>query len=308
MTMKRALITGATGFVGRHLAARLMKEGVKVCILVRPGSDRKQLYALPAKPLLYEHDGTTPGMVRLFKLATPDTVFHLAAVTLAEHRMEDVDALIRSNILFGSQLLEACAQTKVPRFINTGTYWQHYEQADYDPVCLYAATKQSFEDILRFYAGTTALRAVTLKLYDVYGPADTRGKLLQQIQKAQHNDEPLKLSPGKQLVDFVYIDDAVEAYLQAARLLEERPSQVHGRSFAVRTGKPVSVRELVALYERVTQTNVPAAWGARPYRPREVMSPLEGPLLPGWKAKANLEEGLRRTLGFEPAAEGVRHG
>ena len=58
--------------------------------------------------------------------------------------------------------------------VNTGTSWQHYENKDYSPVNLYAATKQSFEAILQYYVEVASLKAITLKLFETYGLDDPR--------------------------------------------------------------------------------------------------------------------------------------
>ncbi|MBI3548566.1 MAG: NAD(P)-dependent oxidoreductase [Elusimicrobia bacterium] len=293
---ERVLLTGATGFIGRRLAETLLEAECNVHLLVRPSSDKKPLYALAGEPVLHEHDGTMQGMMKLFRAAEPDTVIHLAGVTLPDHSVEDVDAMLQANVVLGTQILDACLRFKTKRFINTGTYWQHFNHDAYNPVCLYAATKQALEDILRYYTETSTLRALTLVLYDVYGPGDPRDKLLSQLERARRDGGELKLTPGRQLVDFVHVDDVASAYVHALKLLSERASDVHGRSFSVRTGKPVSVKEFIETYLRLTQANVPVEFGAKPYRPRVVMSPWEGPLLPGWKARIGLEDGLRRTI------------
>ncbi|MBI4347009.1 MAG: NAD(P)-dependent oxidoreductase [Elusimicrobia bacterium] len=300
--MKRALVTGATGYIGGRLAERLLQAGVAVHLVVRPGRAGR-LKDLPGRPNVHEHDGSTAGMLRLVEKASPDTVFHLAALSAAEHRPEDVEPLVASNVLFGTQVVEASVRAGVARFVNTGSYWQHYESRLYNPTGLYAATKQAFEDILFGYGEWSSLRTVTLKLFDVYGPQDPRGKILGQLRQAARTRTPVKASPGRQAVDFVYIDDVVEAYLHAARLLEDDPDRLDGRAFAVRSSTTATLRELVALAEKAAGTRFPVDWGARPYANRQLMKPWRGPTLPGWRAKVGLEEGLRRTL---KAAEAPR--
>ena len=106
----------------------------------------------------------------------------------------------------------------------------------------------------------------------------------------------MPMSPGKQLADFVYIDDVVQAYLRAEILLQQRPKSVCGRRFAAGTGRHLSFRDIVRIYEKVSGRPLNAVWEGRPYRPREVMVPWRGKSLPGWKADVGFEEGLRRTL------------
>jgi nucleoside-diphosphate-sugar epimerase len=226
----------------------------------------------------------------------PSVVFHLASLFLAQHEVADVTPLLTSNVLFGTQLAEAMAANGVTRLVNTGTSWQHYENADYDPVCLYAATKQAFEDILAHYVSVCGLRAVTLKLFDTYGPDDPRPKLFTLLRKVAESQQPLAMSPGDQMIDLVYIDDVVDAFLAAAGRLEGGSVANHER-YAVSSGRPIRLRDLVALYGRVAGVPMPIEWGKRPYRPREVMTTWDrGNPPPGWAPKVGLEDGIARML------------
>lgn len=290
MTMPRALISGATGFVGGHLARGLMQRGWEVHAIVRDTSSG----ALPEGLVAHSHDGGTGGMNDIVKAAAPDVVFHLASLFLAEHSPDDLEPLIRSNVLFGSQLLEAMCAAGVTRLVNTGTSWQHYENSDYNPVCLYAATKQAFEAIAEYYVQTCSMNVVTLKLFDTYGPGDRRKKLFALLRQISHDGTELNMSGGEQLIDVVYIDDVVEAYVAAAELL--LGGDVAGSAeYAVSSGAPMSLRALVQRYSAVTGRRLNINWGARPYRPREVMVPWDkGQPTPGWEPKVGLDDGIRR--------------
>jgi nucleoside-diphosphate-sugar epimerase len=223
---------------------------------------------------------------------TPDTVFHLASLFLSEHKPTDIERLISSNLLFATQLAEAMVQAGVWQLVNTGTSWQYYDGSAYNPVNLYAATKQAFEAILAYYVETTALRVITLKLYDTYGPGDRRQKLLHLLRRVAERQEPLAMSPGEQLIDLVHIDDVLHAYVIAADLLREGRVTAHD-SFAVSSGAPVRLRDLVELYEKLLMRKLPIEWGGRPYRNREVMMPWHtGRVLPGWIPQISFETGL----------------
>jgi len=292
--VEKALVTGATGFVGRRLVKRLVKDGVEVHSLARPGSDLSVLNGLDTRIVL--HNGTAPGMIRIMEHAGPDVVFHLAALTLSDHRAVDVGPLMESNIIFGSMLLEAMYRSGTSNLVNTGTFWQHYQGEDYNPVSLYAATKQAFQDILRYYQEVKGIRGVTLKLYDVYGPGDPRGKIVNLLLDALESGKPLDLTPGEQKLDLVHVDDVADAMALAGRLLVSAESGVAGRSFAVSSGRQVTLRELVDLVGRAAGREVPVRLGAKLYRDREVMDPWIGEGLPGWKAEIGLEEGLSRLI------------
>lgn len=290
-----ALVTGSTGFVGGHLVRRLVRDGWQVHVVSRAGSH------LPETPefsrvVNHVHDGSTEGLVHCVAQAKPDVVFHLASLFLAQHATKDIESLIQSNVLFGNQLLEAMKVTGVRCLINTGTSWQHYNNEDYNPVCLYAATKQALEAILEYYVQTCDIKAITLKLFDTYGPDDHRPKLFNLLKKAATTGESLNMSAGEQLIDLVHIDDVIEAYVIAAqRLLDGQVSQ-HER-YAVSSGHPLPLKELVQLYVGVTEQAIAVNWGARPYRYREVMNPwTKGGALPRWRVSIDLIDGLAHAF------------
>lgn len=293
---KKALITGAAGFIGSHVARYLVAEGWSVHLIVRPASDLGILHEARERVVSHVHDGTTTGLQRIVEQAQPDVVFHLASLFLSQHRPEEVEPLVRSNILFGTQLAEAMAGSGCGRLINTGTSWQHFENSLSSPVNLYAATKQAFEAVLQYYVEACSLSVVTLKLFDTYGPRDPRPKLFTLLRKVAMESEPLAMSLGEQLIDLVYIDDVVAAFVLAAERLLAGEAQGHER-YAVSSGAPLPLRNLVELYGRIVGRELPIRWGERPYRPREVMVPWNtGVSLPGWEPRVGLAEGLRRMV------------
>lgn len=287
----RALVTGAGGYVGRHLVARLLADGWAVETIVRADSPR----AIPAqwadRVRVHRDDGAPDTLIAALGAARPDVVFHLASLFIAEHRPEQVAPLIDSNLGFGTRLLEAMAAAGAARLVNTGTAWQHFDAGGYNPSSLYAATKQAFEAILRFYVEAHGLSAITLKLFETYGPDDERPKLIPALLRASRDGTPLQMTPGENRLDFVHIDDVVAAYLAAAmRLLDG--TVAGSEAYAVRSGRAVSLRELVGLVEQATGRRLTVAWGGRPYRRREIMVPWAGETMPGWRATIPLEQGL----------------
>ena len=295
--MSRAvLVTGGTGFVGSHLARHLAGSGERVHLVTRPGSSLELLGPAVSRMHVHEHDGSTEGLIEIVRAAQPAVVFHLASYFVAAHRSSDVARLIESNVLFGSQLVEAMVANDIRSLVATGTSWQHFEDADYRPVSLYAATKQAFEDVLRFYTDATNIRAISLHLFDTYGSGDPRPKLLHLLRRAATTGETLAMSPGEQHLDLVHVDDVVQAFLGAA----QRLASGEGSNFdvyAVSAGRTLSLRDVVAVFGRVSGRRLNIEWGGRPYRAREVMQPWRsGVPLPGWAPRIGLEEGIRRML------------
>ena len=294
MNSRTALLTGGTGFIGSHLAKRLVRDGWQVHLVTTSHSSRDQLQEIADRVTFHEHDGSTASMFAIVASARPDIVFHLASLFLSEHTAEQVEALITSNVLFGTQLVEAMTANDVRLLINTGTSWEHYCNSAYSPVNLYAASKQAFESILQYYVEAKGLQAVTLKLFDTYGADDPRPKLFTLLRRIADASSTLGMSPGEQLIDLVHVDDVVEAFQLAAARLLANDVKGHER-YAVSSGSPIRLRDLVKLYGHITGRVLPIEWGGRPYRSREVMVPWNsGVSVPGWQPKVGLEEGILR--------------
>jgi nucleoside-diphosphate-sugar epimerase len=123
MTERRALVTGGTGFIGSRLAPHLITTGWRVHAIIRPTSDRSALESVCPEVVVHVHDGSAKSMLAIMMSANPAVVFHLASKYLSDHRPDDVESLIRSNLLFGTQLIDAMAQAGITRLVNTGTFY-----------------------------------------------------------------------------------------------------------------------------------------------------------------------------------------
>ncbi len=290
-----ALVTGGTGFIGSNLIKRLVAQGWKVHIIVRPTSDLFQLKEIIDLIYIHIYDGSIERLLEIFELSQPTIVLHLASLFVAQHTPRDIAPMIQSNLVFATQLIEAMVTNKVYRLINTGTSWQHYENKDYSPVCLYAAMKQAFEAILQFYTETTSLQTITLKLFDSYGADDPRQKLFALLEKVSKGQEKLAMSPGEQKLNLVYIEDIIDAYCLAIKKIITGLDNSH-ESYAVGNKSTSTLYEIVSIYEEEIGAKLPIAWGERPYREREVMETWSrGITIEGWQPQVSLREGIRKV-------------
>src|SRR5439155_3015699 len=171
----------------------------------------------------------TEQLRELLTSAAPDLVFHLAAYYRAEHQAVDLLPMLQANVVFATQLADAMASCGVKRLVNTATAWQHYDDADYNPANLYAATKQAFESLLQFYVEAHAFQVITLTLFDTYGPGDPRKKLVGTLLSQAPNAPASELSPGDQRWELVNVDDVVAALLVAALRLGQGLARGHER-------------------------------------------------------------------------------
>lgn len=292
MSVKTGLVTGGSGFVGSHLCGKLIQNGWQVHVIVIKNDPCDLLKEIRTQITVHVHDGTTENMNSIIAAVKPELIFHLASLFLSEHTEHDVERLIASNILFGTQLLEAMVAHKVRKIVNTGTSWQHFDNTPYSPVNLYAATKQAFEDILHYYVEARGVSAITLKLFDTYGSDDPRPKLFHLLDKTARDSTTLDMSPGEQLMDVVHVDDVVNAFILAAERLMTSVTNGY-ECYAVSSGSRISLKELVTLYGKLLNKELRINWGGRKYRDREVMCPWStGKVLPGWQAGIDLEQGI----------------
>ena len=149
--MPKAIITGATGYIGSHVAKHLLETGWSVGIIVRQQSRLYNIHDVLDRIDIFEHTGSIHSLADFLKKTSPNVVIHLAAATASNPPIEHIQPLISSNIEFPTQLLEAMCLSNVKHFISTGSYWQNYNSDRYNPVDLYAATKEACEAVLKYY-------------------------------------------------------------------------------------------------------------------------------------------------------------
>ena len=293
----RFFVTGATGYIGSFLTKRLVEEGCRVSVLVRPSSNTCLLETILNKIDVHVYDGTYESIELSINSSRPDIVFHLSSFASIKYQSNDIHNMINSNILLGTFLAEAMAKHQVKHLVNTSSYSQHYNQKPYLPNSLYAATKQAFEDILLYYSRVWLINVVHLVLFDNFGPKDPRPKIMNLLYRAMTEGKTLSMSPGEQYLDLLYIDDLIEAYLVAATRLLANETQGVER-FTVSSGQHIKLKELVHLFEHISGGTIPVKWGELDYRPGEIMVPwTKGISLPAWKQRTSLEAGIRLLIG-----------
>lgn len=288
----RLLITGGTGFIGTHLVNLLYKEH-DVHVLVPPDLE----FSVPENVRTIEFSDNIPALHAYLIKNKIEGILHLATLFIAQHQSERIKDMILSNVYLGTVILDAVVGTEVKWFLNTGTIWQNYksDSKEYCPVNLYAATKQAFVDIAAFYAETTDLQFVTLKLSDTFGNGDTRRKLFTVLKEAALSGEQLLMSPGEQYLDILHIHDIISGFNHLMHLLHE--NKVKEAEYVLAAKQRYTLKEVVEIFEKVSGKKLNIVWEGRPYRKREVMQPWnKGVVLPNWKAKLSLEEGIALYL------------
>ncbi len=269
--MRLCLVTGAAGFIGAHVAARLARAGVKVVgcdefnAYYDPRLKRDRVAALLAPRGVECHAidlsdaAATSAFLR--RHGPFDAVVHLAAQAGVRHSIEAPMDYVRSNVAASVAVLQACADGKVGHVVyasSSSVYGSRTEApfAESDrsdaPASLYAATKQAGEAIAHSYAAVHALPVTGLRFFTVYGPWGRPDMAYFSFAQRMRRREPIPVfARGELLRDFTYVDDAVDAVM---RLLERGPprpaSGVPAEVFNVGSHRPVKVLDFIASLER----------------------------------------------------------
>ena len=239
----KVLVTGSAGFVGFHLAHRLLAEGHQVA-----GFDGfTEYYEMRLKRLRHEMLSALPGFTPIeakledkpavfeaFRSAEPELVLHMGAQAGVRYSIDNPSAYADSNLVGTLNILEA-ARAMPPRHLMFASSSSVYGMASGPsretdpadrPVSLYAASKRAGEVMTHSYAHLFKLPITCLRYFTVYGPWGRPDMALMLFARAIAADQPIKLfGEGQMQRDFTYIDDVVEAVL---RLSAEAP--VTGRS------------------------------------------------------------------------------
>lgn len=277
------LVTGATGFIGRHLCDRLVSAGADVHAVVRAASSSGAHLAGVTTHTV--HDATAE-FATVSTVVRPVVIFHLATRFAQKHHPTAISQMVDANVTFGAAVADAAVRGHA-RMVHATSAWQHYAGSDYSPVSLYAATKQALCDVIQYFAEMEGLVADEVCLFDTYGPRDPRQKLVWLLLEHAASGAPLPMSSGHQLVDLTHVEDVVSAFVGVATA-----TPLGGRLVA-RSGHPITVRELTALVERVSGRPINAQWDLRPARGREMDQDW---IVPGvstsWRPRIDLQSGV----------------
>ena len=253
-----AFVTGAYGFIGGHLTQRLLAEGADVVILRRdrPAHSLIVLEGSESKCSVAEGDlSDHQSLLRVLNEYGVTTVFHLAAQAIVAVANRSPLSTFETNIRGTYNLLEAARLAPtVERVVVASSdkaYGQHEElpyreNAKLQPTFPYDTSKAAADLVARSYAETYGLPVAVTRLANVYGGGDFNfSRLVPETARAIHAGEsPVIRSDGSPERDFIYADDAVDAYLTIADGLND-PANI-GMAFNAGAGRPWAVREIVS--------------------------------------------------------------
>jgi UDP-glucose 4-epimerase len=300
---RRALVTGASGFVGANLARRLLQDGCEVHLILRPTHQRWRVDEIRREAEIHVVDlDDSDGLTRAVEAARPEWIFHLAAYG-AYPEQRDFERIIATNVSGTAGLLAAAERAGFDAFVNAGTsseygYKDHPPAEDevLEPNSPYAVSKAAATHLCTMTARSKDLPIRTLRLYSAYGPYEEPTRLVPTlIVKGLDRKLPPLANPDIAR-DYVDVDDVCEAFVLAAATTGQEPGVIYN----VGTGVQTTLREIVEVTRRLLSIDAEPDWGTMPQRswdtnvwvsdPGRIKSRL------GWAPRSQLERGLSRTV------------
>lgn len=307
---KKVFITGANGFLGSHLTQALISRGLRPVVLIyeeNPGGIFEQ-QNLEAKTEVVRGDiCDLPLLERVLQEHEIDVVFHLAAQAIVDQALDDPLATFEANIKGTWNILEACKKYPHVQKIIVASSDKAYGQHDNLPYSEhthhlkaaypYEVSKTCTDLITQSFAKAFQLPVCITRCANLYGPGDLKLNRLipRTIVQLYNNEPPIIRDTGTSLRDYLYVEDAVEAYLTLAEVMD---AKIFGEAFNFSTNKPFSVLEVIKAISREMGKEIePTVISTHGMEIRNQYASFEkAKTLLGWEPRHTFEEGLKKTI------------
>lgn len=301
LTNTRALVTGATGFIGPYLVQRLLDAGAQVTCLTLNKAEQSKLP--PDVSGLVADLRHTDAVRAAVQTIHPTVIFHLAAVGVTEFEIDPI-AAIQVNVEGTVNLLTAVESSDCRRFLFVGTSHEYgnnpapfHESQSPAPANVYAASKSAAWHFCQMYHRSRRWPVVGVRLFGVYGPGQRPPAFLPSLIQSALHGRDFPMTAGEQVRDLVYVQDAADGMIRAATT-----SGVEGQVFNLCSGKGISLAELASRVMGLMGNPIRIKLGTLPYRPGQMWNMVgdntQARQALGWQPQVPLEEGLRRTIAW----------
>ncbi|MEG1555280.1 MAG: NAD(P)-dependent oxidoreductase [Bacteroidales bacterium] len=293
----KVVITGATGYVGQNFIPALIENNSSVEILTVNLMKEEAVRLYPQPQCIHI---TTEELEKIV-IFEPDIVFHLATLSTSRNDLAIIEPMVAANIEFGVKVLHYVSQCKnIKLFVNIGSFAQYRMGCQQvNDAYLYTATKTAFRSFVEYYSKLAHFKYVHLVPYTIYGGKDRAKKIIDYIIESLEAIEPVNMTKGEQILDFVNVKDVVGFFVHMVNHLSLFENIKNGEEFHIGTGKGTQIRELAEIIERVFGKKCHINWGGLPYREMDTMhsvAPIAKNLeLLKWRANISIEEGIIMT-------------
>ncbi len=299
------LVTGGAGFVGANLVRKLITNN-KVHLILKPKSRIWRLDNIKNKYVFHYQDlSDINGLKKLVKQINPNIIYHLAAHG-AYSTQTDILQMISTNIIGSANLIKAVEGINYKCFINTGSSseygFKNLPMKESDPVSpnsFYAVSKLTTTYLCQVLARSRNRPIITFRLFSVYGPFEDPDRLIPTLIKKIINNQPIRLTKNKAMRDFIHIDDVIDAYLNAAQVINKK---LYGETFNIGTGKQYSNEEVAKTILKILKKKVPVIKGGyenRSWDSKYWVADIEkSKEMLHWQGIIGLREGLIKTINW----------
>lgn len=280
------LITGATGFIGRHLLQRLLRAGANVYATTRtrPPTHRSSVHWIPLDLTNSDALCTAVEVIR------PELVIHLGGRVSGAVDPALVEPTFRTLLTSSIALLSATQAGNIGRLVLVGSADE--ARPGEAPGSPYGAAKAAMTSYAKMYAEAFSAPVVYVRPTDTFGPGQASQKLLPYAAAAVLRGERPRLASGARKADWIYVDDVVDGLLTAASHAPD------GAELDLGTGVLRTNRAMVEGLLHELESDIKPLWGALPDRPGEperAANLAETMQVLTWRPQVSLGEGLRRT-------------
>lgn len=264
--MKKAIVTGAAGFIGYHVSKKLLESGFNVTGIdnlnnyydVSLKVDRKSVLSGYPKFKFVQVDIAQSAIIQdLFEIAEDSIVIHLAAQAGVRYSLENPHSYVNSNLTGFVNILELCRQARVKHLIyasSSSVYGSNnkvpfsVEDPVERPMSLYAATKRANELLAYSYSHLYSIPCTGLRFFTVYGPWGRPDMAYFSFTKNIFEEKAINVfNKGLLYRDFTYIDDIVDSVI---RLIDKSPNNIPPyKIYNIGNNKPVSLGAFIEILE-----------------------------------------------------------
>lgn len=283
---KRILVTGAAGFLGTHLCHALSAHGAHVYGVSRRKGTHDHTFVGDCADLNFVRE--------MLASARPDIVYHLAGSADGSRKLECVGPSLHDDLISTVNVLTAATELGVGRIIVTGTMEEpDFFRGDLTPSSPYAAAKVCVNFYARLFHATYGAAVTVLRPFFTYGPGQSETKIIPYVIREFAAGRVPKLSSCRREIDFIYVDDMIDAFLRAG------VAAPCSQGIDLGSGQLTPLREVVDRIAELMDSKIEPGFGLLPDRQHEQVRAARVDRAQerlGWRASTTLDEGLRKTI------------
>ena len=269
--MKKILLTGGTGFIGSNILREIVKY-FEVTILIR-----NKKFKNIDKKINYLYFDNPKNLSALLKKKKFDVIIHCATHYKRTHDEMDIKKMIDANIYIGSIILENYKELKFTKFINFTSVWENFDGIKNNPPNLYAASKLSFTNIIKFYKKEYKnVNFYTLYLSETFGLNDLRIKLLSRLKDYYKKNLTTTIVSKNLNINIINMKDII----LALKLILNK--NIKSGDYAIINKNDINIGHLIFRFNKVKNKKLKIKWQSKKVIKEKMINYKK---VPGWKPK-----------------------